>query len=97
MKKIFAVALFCSVLIAPGAVWSYGNDVRVRGYTRGDGVYVQPHYRTAPDSTRNNNYSTYGNRNPYTGKRGYKPRDGGASGWIHGGNGLGGARRVPGW
>ncbi len=47
-------------------------DQYVRGYFRRDGTYVQPHYRSDPDGNFWNNYSAYGNVNPYTGKRGYK-------------------------
>ena len=46
------------------------GDVRVRGYYRKDGTYVAPHYRSAPDRSYNNNWSTRPNINPYTGKRG---------------------------
>jgi hypothetical protein len=42
----------------------------VRGYTKKDGTYVAPHYRSAPNSSRLDNYSTRGNYNPYTGKKG---------------------------
>jgi len=41
---------------------------RVRGYTRRDGTYVQPHYRTNPDRNPYNNYSFPGNYNPNTGR-----------------------------
>lgn len=51
------------------------GDVYVDGHYRRDGTYVQPHYRTAPNRTRNDNYSTRGNVNPYTGERGTRPRD----------------------
>jgi hypothetical protein len=47
----------------------------VRGYTRKDGTYVAPHYQTDPNGTRNDNWSTTGNVNPFTGKEGTKPRD----------------------
>jgi hypothetical protein len=50
----------------------YGNDETVNGYTRGNGTYVQPYHRTAPDSNPYNNYSTQGNVNPYTGQTGHK-------------------------
>ena len=50
-------------------------QVSVRGYYRSNGTYVQPHQRTAPNYTRNDNYSTVGNVNPYTGKAGTQPRD----------------------
>jgi hypothetical protein len=46
------------------------SDVSVSGYLRKDGTYVPPHHRSAADSTRTNNFSYYGNVNPYTGKRG---------------------------
>jgi hypothetical protein len=46
------------------------GDVYVRGYMRSDGVYVQPHYQSAPNGTRTDNFSTRGNVNPYTGKAG---------------------------
>ena len=47
-----------------------GGRVSVKGYTRKDGTYVSPHYRTAPDGNFYNNWSTKGNVNPYTGKEG---------------------------
>jgi len=49
-----------------------GGSVTVKGYTRKDGTYVQPHNRSAPDGNFNNNWSTKGNVNPYTGKEGTK-------------------------
>lgn len=64
-------AFICTVFAA--------KEVRVKGYYRKDGTYVAPHVRTAPNSTRNDNYSTRGNVNPHTGKAGTKPRDGDAS------------------
>ncbi|MEK1925050.1 MAG: hypothetical protein AAAB11_06330 [Rhizobium giardinii] len=42
----------------------------VNGYTRSNGTYVQPHYRSAPNGSRYDNYSTSGNVNPYTGQAG---------------------------
>ena len=47
-------------------------QVRVKGYTRKDGTYVAPHYRSGPDGNFYNNWSTKGNVNPYTGKPGTK-------------------------
>lgn len=46
--------------------------IHVRGYLRGDGTYVQPHFRSYPDGNFYNNWSTKGNVNPYTGERGTK-------------------------
>ena len=54
------------------------SQVFVRGYYRQDGTFVQPHYRTFPNATTLDNWSTKGNVNPYTGKEGTKdpsPRD----------------------
>lgn len=48
------------------------NAARTNGYYRSNGTYVQPYYRTSPNSSRFDNYSTKGNYNPYTGKSGYK-------------------------
>ena len=44
--------------------------VRVRGYFRRNGTYVQSHYRSNPDGNFYNNWSTYPNVNPYTGRVG---------------------------
>jgi len=45
------------------------------GYTRRDGTYVEGYHATNPNGTRNDNFSTRGNMNPYTGEPGTKPRD----------------------
>ncbi len=45
--------------------------VKVKGYYRSNGTYVQPYYRSNSDSYKFNNYSAKGNYNPYTGKKGY--------------------------
>ena len=44
----------------------------VNGYYRSNGKYVQGYYRTIANNTVSDNYSTIGNVNPYTGKRGTK-------------------------
>lgn len=59
---ILAAALFAGAAVA--------RDVYVQPHTRSDGTYVQGHFRTAPDSTPFNNYSTQGNVNPYTAQPG---------------------------
>ena len=66
MKKFFIV-----LLLLIGGI-SLLADVWVNGYTRKDGTYVQGHWRSSPNSTTLDNYSTKGNINPYTGKKGYK-------------------------
>ena len=58
---------------------SYGSvsthEHSVSGYTRRDGTYVHSYKATDPNGTRNDNFSTRGNVNPYTGEAGTKPRD----------------------
>lgn len=53
---------------------SFG-DVWVEGYTRKNGTRVDGYYRTEPDGYINNNWSTQGNVNPHTGKRGTVSRN----------------------
>lgn len=65
MKKI-VFALLAAAFIAP----SVSAQVYVQGYTRSDGTYVAGHYRSSPNSTTSDNYSTRGNVNPYTGQPG---------------------------
>ena len=50
-------------------------QVHVRGYTRSDGTYVAPHWRSTPDGDRRNNWSTQGNVNPFTGQPGTRQPD----------------------
>lgn len=45
-------------------------SVYVDGYTRSDGTYVEGHYRSSPNDTVSDNYSTEGNVNPYTDEEG---------------------------
>ena len=46
------------------------SSVYVQGYTKSNGTYVASHYRTAPNNSLLDNYSTRGNYNPYTGNYG---------------------------
>jgi hypothetical protein len=67
MKKLITLALLAISFTA-----SINADTYVKGYTRSNGTYVAPHYRSDSNSTRSDNWSTRGNTNPYTGKKGYK-------------------------
>lgn len=69
MKKVFLFLFLCFSL------FSFAQDVWVNGYYRSNGTYVEGHYRTPPNNTINDNYSTQGNINPYTGKHGTVPRE----------------------
>lgn len=70
MKSILLMVL---VLLLCGTELS--SQVKVKGYIRKDGTYVQPHMRSNPDGDKSNNWSTKGNINPYTGKEGTKNND----------------------
>ena len=62
--------------LAPyGALPTTSPEVHVRGYLRSDGSFVTPHFRTAPNDTRTDNWSTLGNVNPHTGAPGTIPLD----------------------
>lgn len=72
MKKIVALILISLVLGLSLFSVVEARSVRIRGYYKpSSGTYVQPHYRTSPNSSRFDNWSTKGNYNPYTGKKGY--------------------------
>ena len=68
LVALLAACLTCSVAV--------GKPTATKAYVKRNGTYVAPHYKTTPDKTKNNNYSTRGNANPMTGKEGTKPRDG---------------------
>jgi hypothetical protein len=73
MKKIIAgiiLAAFVSITTLGFASSAYAKTVK--GYTTKKGTYVAPYHRTTADSKKSNNYSSKGNINPYTGKKGYK-------------------------
>lgn len=47
-------------------------DQYVNGYYKNNGTYVNGHMKTNSNNTKIDNYSTYGNTNPYNGKEGTK-------------------------
>lgn len=63
MKKFLLGLGFLSLLL----VASPAQAVRVNGYYKSNGTYVQPYERTAPDGNPYNNYSFPGNYNPNKG------------------------------
>ncbi|MFA6554270.1 MAG: hypothetical protein WCS89_02065 [Candidatus Paceibacterota bacterium] len=70
MKKVF-ITFFAFALL-----FTFNNaearTTRVSGYYKpSTGTYVSSYYKTSPNSTRLDNWSTKGNYNPYTGKKGY--------------------------
>lgn len=63
MKKL-------AVLLAAACAASAFAQTYVRPHVRQDGTYVEGHYRSRPDNSSLNNYSTQGNSNPFTGQQG---------------------------
>ena len=72
MKKFIASILLAVVLLISSAGFADARVTRVRSYIRkSTGTYVAPHYKTSSNRTKLDNWSTKGNYNPYTGKKGY--------------------------
>jgi hypothetical protein len=96
-KALGALAFLLVAFVPPASA----QDVHVNGYFRSNGTCVQPHYRSHPDASYNNNWSVSPNVNPYTGQVGTRaptfddrpPNYGG--GGVYGGGlyGYGGNRR----
>lgn len=70
MKKVVLVLLLVVGLLI--STLQVEADVSVKGYYKKDGTYVRPHIRSGPDGVFENNWSTKGNINPYTGEEGTK-------------------------
>ena len=73
MKKfIISSLLVLSLFVFTGINVNHADAAtRVSGYTTKRGTYVQPYYRSNSNSKKYDNYSSKGNSNPYTGKKGY--------------------------
>ena len=69
LKNILISSSFAIAFISSLACYA---DVSVNGYYKKNGTYVKPHMRSNPDSSFRNNWSTIGNINPYTGRKGTK-------------------------
>lgn len=64
----FIFALYCIPSDANAAE-------QVRGHVTKSGKYVAPHARSKANKNQKDNWSSKGNTNPYTGKRGKKNPD----------------------
>lgn len=71
MKQIFT--FFLCFLLGITLLLGQTNPKHsyVNGYYRKDGTYVLGHYKTTPNNTNRDNFSTKGNVNPYTGQPGW--------------------------
>ncbi len=65
-----SATLILAVVLASFTVVSFAKDTNVKGHYRSDGTYVQPHTRSEPNKSYNDNWSTSPNTNPNTGKQG---------------------------
>jgi hypothetical protein len=72
MKNIFKLFIAFSFLFLFQNGFAQVNPSNhfVRTYTKSNGTVVEGHYQTNPNATNRDNYSTYPNTNPYTGKAG---------------------------
>jgi hypothetical protein len=72
MKLVIGALAVLAISATPVMAQSSNS---VGGYFKRDGTYVAPHYRTNPNQTRNDNWSTAPNVNPYTGRVGTRSGD----------------------
>lgn len=70
MKKLIISTFLFGVFIGTASITSAAT--RVNGYRKSNGTYVNSYYRSDSNSYKYDNYSSKGNYNPYTGKKGYK-------------------------
>ncbi len=73
MKKlIVSSVLACLLFLGVGLFNSArAKTSSVKGYIKpSTGRYVAPHFKTTPNKSKVDNFSTKGNYNPYTGKKG---------------------------
>jgi len=72
MKKILSIILVSVVLFLGASSFVEAKVSSVRGYYKpSTGRYVSPYFRTSPNSYKWDNYSSKGNINPFTSKKGY--------------------------
>jgi hypothetical protein len=72
MKKIIVLSVLSLFLLGLSVPSVEAKTIKVKGYYKPSTMkYVAPSYRTSPNKTKLDNYSTKGNYNPYTGKKGY--------------------------
>ena len=64
--------LACLLFVGVGFINSAQAKITsVKGYIKkSTGTYVMPYYKTSPNKTKIDNFSTKGNTNPITGKKG---------------------------
>lgn len=68
MRKLTYVTLVLALI--GFVVFNVDAYQRTKGYLKKNGTYVAPHYKTSSDKSKMDNWSTKGNVNPTTGKKG---------------------------
>lgn len=70
MKKIIlSIAIILTLLITTSVE---ARTIKVKSYFKpSTGKYVSSYFKTSANKTKIDNFSTKGNYNPYTGKKGY--------------------------
>lgn len=70
MKKIIiGIALALTLLLTTSIE---AKTIKVKSYYKpSTGKYINSYYKTSSNKTKLDNFSTKGNYNPYTGKKGY--------------------------
>ena len=71
MKTILNFSILVLLLFAANPLFAQ-TTTYVPGYVKKNGTYVAPHFKTTPNKTKADNFSTKPNINPYTGKVGTK-------------------------
>lgn len=71
MKKLSIIAILLTFVVSLFSFSIVDASTSVKSYYTKKGTYVQSYIRTSPNRTKLDNYSTKGNYNPYTGKKGY--------------------------
>ena len=67
-KTILCIAIVVTLLVTTSVE---AKTIKIKSYYKPSvGKYVMPSYRTSPNKTKFDNYSTKGNYNPYSGKKG---------------------------
>jgi hypothetical protein len=71
MKKIFLSIVLSLIVFSSFIGFVEDRTQSVKGYVKpSTGKYVAPHFKTTPNRTKFDNFSTKGNYNPFTGKKG---------------------------
>lgn len=72
MKKILITISLALMLVLGLFSFADARVIKVKSYYKpSTGSYVQSYYKTSPNRSKLDNWSTKGNYNPYTGKKGY--------------------------